>query len=97
MTLTSEEALRVARFCWPKSAHYWSPTNNDSVAHAERVLVERGLAHEYGQRLAVELGPPPESLEGYFGYVAMIRTAPTEVIARAVLRVVDEQTSKEKA
>ena len=49
--------------------------------------------------------PPPSSRWSSAGWrtgtgsrsVAKIRTAPTEVIARAILRVVDEQLSKEKA
>ena len=105
MTLTSEEALRVARFCWPEQA--WGSRvvgdpkfTPDSIAAAERVLVERGLGEAYGRalRLALRIKDAEKDYYGQYltdGEIAAIRTAPTEVIARAVLRVVDEQLSKE--
>ena len=139
MTLTSEEALRVARFCWPDQAgarpgNVWERsktgcmrqtqggpefdprrlTGRDDLqlhggfrvvgfglADAERLLVERGLGEEYGAALSWELcndraGPTYVAAGCTFEGVARIRTAPTEVIARAVLRVVDEQLSKVK-
>lgn len=103
MTLTPEQALTIARFCWPGTARPGSEyaKQEDEIAlarlhqnpaAAERALVERGLGKAYGGALVHELTGRAQ-LEGYSGFqeVAAIRTAPPEVIARAILRVVEEQ------
>ena len=117
----SEDALDVARFCWPEHEWksldrglsacrradcrpgwnftdyltIWRADNREDIAAAERVVVERGLGEEYGKWIAVELGPPPESLERYFGYVAKIATAPLDARLRALAVVARKQLEKE--
>lgn len=74
--------------------------NREWIAAAERVLVERGLRHEYGAALMREmygLDPGERIFSTELSHVADIRTAPLEVCLRAMARVVREQQPKEKA
>lgn len=125
MTLTPEQALTIARFCWPDgewaTAHpgrepyaqrsdgqCFTESSMDGCVHcgdwlcvadAERALVERGLGEEYGRALSIELGirwPLTMDVGNSEARlrVAMIRTATPEVIARAILRVIEGQEQK---
>ena len=94
----SRAAADIAALLRARNPLLWITTREE--ARAERLLVERGLGEEYGAALSWELcndraGPTYVAAGCTFEGVARIRTAPTEVIARAVLRVVDEQLSKE--
>ena len=113
VTLTPEQALKVARFCWPaergnewivrpygaRLAHgeykTFEPNAVEDLAAAERALVERGMGEEYGRALrhALLIEDAAKDRRGQYltdGEIASVRTAPPEVIARAILRVVEE-------
>lgn len=103
--MTPEQALMVARFLFPDDEWvngfaalcqspqwaYGSNSGSMSLAAAERALVERGLAHEYGEALMCELREAKRNDVYPFVSTVDIRTASPEVIARAILRVVEGQ------
>lgn len=101
--LTPDEALRVARWLHPAAAS-WGTIAPDlgDIAALERALIERGLAEEYGRALLSDLGGADLHVGGGrydldAFWMARIATASTDIRARAILCVVDEQLSKEKA
>jgi hypothetical protein len=120
VTLTPEQALKIARFCWPERAwqqdtmghdpifvwwdqpadargkieegQAWHPEDETCLAAAERALVERGRGDRYGKFLLEEIGYDRWQLRPLTGdSCASIRAAPPEAIARAILRVAEEQ------
>jgi len=62
----------------------------DSLQDAELVLIERGLAEEYGQKLWAEVWDRPFGLGNGLS-IARIATAPLDARVRAILAVIRAQ------
>jgi hypothetical protein len=107
MTPTTEasDAQLVAKWCWPNED--WQrlcaengpdfPFRWGGLHGAERVVIERGLAEQYGAELVAALGlfgrdvrEWPVSADGED--FAKLATAPLEVRVRALAAVVRAQT-----
>lgn len=70
------------------SGPLWNPQDRADVSAAESVVIERGLAEQYGRALAHELWP--ENPHCTFAVaIAQVRTAPLTVVIRAILSAID--------
>ena len=98
--LPPDAELRIARYCWPEvdgeigiglRAHnpaYWP---HDWIQQAELVLIERGLAHQYGKALQATFTERARTKEEA---VAWIATAPLDARVRAMLAVIEHAGGK---
>ena len=78
----------------PPFSIYRDFTERDDVAHAERVVIERGLAEDYGCALVDELGfggPPGPDGPSLYEVWGKIATAPIEARVRALLAVIEQE------
>ena len=95
MILTPEEIEAVAKFCWWPSSLGFDAEDPADVAHAEAILIERGLGEAYGRalRLALLIEDAAADRRGQYltdGEIASIRTAPLEVCVRAMAQAIEE-------
>ena len=75
---------------------YWDATELDDVRAAEQVVIERGLAEEYGRALCIATKAIiciDDDLQ-YDG-IAAIATAPLDARVRALLTVIEKQEARD--
>ena len=102
------DALKIAKWRWPKSVWDWTVYDDGSgainrehkfdaqhhgdVHEVELVLIERGLAEQYGLYLLAELfGRAGVALTDLPDRATRIATAPLDARIRALVAVIDAQ------
>jgi hypothetical protein len=104
----TDAALVIARWCWPNEPWNLSanmrlatgaitgrpfyPDRMDDVHAAELVVIERGLAEEYGRALAFDLWPTEPKPKFTFSIaLALAATAPLDARVRALVAAIEAQ------
>ena len=106
--LHPDAAFKIARWCWPEAANAKTESDYakkdraigqqlardwPTIRAAELVLIERGLAEEYGRKLLDEICDARDTWSENEA-ASLCATAPLDARCRALLAVIEKQEAK---